>query len=355
MPKQLKVEGHVTAEEVATARKMSTNPFDQERLLAVEMAQRGGFRIADIAKAIGRGHATIERWLKRFRKGGISELLKREHNARKPQLTAKDVQALKDGLRAGQFKRAKEMKKWLAEERGIGMSLWGVYYWLGKVKAHPKVPRKAHHKQDPDEKEAFKRTFVDKLNDLEIPTGRPIRIWVEDEHRYGLISNTRRCWTLQGHRVVVPYQTKYQWGYIYGACDLVTGDAQFAFLPTVSLLGSQVFLEQVVQTDPKAIHIVLWDQAGFHPKRDEYPLPEQIRLVEFPPYCPELNPIEKLWDGVKRAVSNAIWETLVAIEEKIAEELRPFWESAERVWQLLGDNWLTRGVVTFLKQREALI
>lgn len=235
------------------------------------------------------------------------------------------------------------------------MTIWGVYYWLKQIKARLQVPRKAHHQQDPDEKQAFKQHFVGILNRLEIPAGLPIRIWVEDEHRYGLISNTRRCWTLAGHRVVVPYQTKYQWGYVYGACDLVTGTSQFAFLPTVCLEGSQVFLEQLVATDPKAIHIVLWDQAGFHPKVDQHDLPQQIRLVEFPSYCPELNPIEKLWDRVKCGVSNAVWDTLAAIEAKIIEELRPFWESAQRVWQLLKDNWLTRDVAIFLRQREALI
>lgn len=63
MPKKLTVEGPAAPEEVAAARKRSTNPLEIERLFAVQMAQRGGFRITDIALALGRGHATIERWL----------------------------------------------------------------------------------------------------------------------------------------------------------------------------------------------------------------------------------------------------------------------------------------------------
>ena len=64
--------------------------------------------------------------------------------------------------------------------------------------------------------------------------------------------------------------------------------------------------------------------------------------------------METPWDMVKCAVSNEVWETLTAIEAAITEELRPFWESLQRVWQLLGDNWLTQAVDAFLKQREAL-
>ena len=36
--------------------------------------------------------------------------------------------------------------------------------------------------------------------------------------------------------------------------------------------------EQLVATDPAAIHIVIWDGAGFHQKADKHELPEQIRL-----------------------------------------------------------------------------
>ena len=108
-------------------------------------------------------------------------------------------------------------------------------------------------------------------------------------------------------------------------------------------------------TDPEAIHIVIWDGAGFHQKTDKHELPEQIRLLPLPAYCPELSPIENLWDPVKGEVSNAVWETLEAMEEAITKVLRPFWESSEHVINLLGDNWLTNGVSEFLKLRQSLI
>jgi transposase len=355
MPKKLRVEGPSTPEEVVAARKQASTPREYERLLAIEMAEQGRFRIEDIAYALGRGHATIERWLRTFREGGLAALTKRRQKTRNPALKADDVQALENGLREGQFKRAKEIRKWLKDERGIEMSRWGVYYWLGKVKARHKVPRRVHEKQDPDQRQAFRDEIGNKLEALDLPSDKRVRIWVEDEHRYGLISTLRRCWTLHGHRVRVPVHQKYEWGYVYGAADLVSGDAQFLYLPTVSLAMSEAFIEQLVATDPDALHVLLWDQAGFHPKAKLHPLPDSVRIIEFPAYCPELNPMETLWDMVKCAVSNEVWETLTAIEAAITEELRPFWESVERVWQLLGDNWLTRAVATFLKQREALI
>jgi hypothetical protein len=45
---------------------------------------------------------------------------------------------------------------------------------------------------------------------------------VADEHRYGLIPVVRKCWTLRGERPTAPYQTKYEWGYLYSALAVFT-------------------------------------------------------------------------------------------------------------------------------------
>jgi transposase len=280
----------------------------------------------------------------------LDAILARGHGGRLASLKTDDIEALKAGLRQGGWKTAVQIRKWL-EELGISMTVWGVYYWLKKVKAKNKVPRKTHKDQNPEELADFKANIVDKLNSLEIPKGLRICVWVQDEHRYGLISNIRRCWTLRGHRVKVPFQMKYTWSYVYGTVEINTGKALFMYIPTVSLQWSLVFLEQIVATDREAIHVVIWDQAGFHHKPVATDVPSEIRLLPLPPYCPELNPMEKLWDRVKGHVGNKVFETLQSIEAEITDVLEPFWSKVERVFALLGDNWLTRGVQTFISQR----
>lgn len=76
---------------------------------------------------------------------------------------------------------------------------------------------------------------------------------------------------------MVPYQTQYQWGSVYGAADLVSGEVEFLFLPTVTKPASQLFLEQLVATAPQAIHVVRWDQAGFHSTPEDHQIPQQVR------------------------------------------------------------------------------
>jgi len=190
---------------------------------------------------------------------------------------------------------------------------------------------------------------------LAIPAEKRVHVWVEDEHRYGLISVIRRYWTLKGQRPTVPYQTKFQWGYVYGALDVVTGQAAFLYTPTVSLEWTEAYLQELIARDPEAMHIMMWDRAGFHLTAESPELPEAVRVVPLPAYSPELNPIESLWDPVKRRIANDVWETLEKIEAAISEVLEPFWQHIEQVQSLLGDSWLTRGVSTFLDRRKRLI
>ena len=65
--------------------------------------------------------------------------------------------------------------------------------------------------------------------------------------------------------------------------------------------------------------------------------------------------MEKLWDQVQRSISNAVWQTLDAIESEIVGVvgvLQPFWQSVSRVHRFLGENWLTRGVGTKYQPTE---
>ena len=182
-----------------------------------------------------------------------------------------------------------------------------------------------------------------------------MRVWVADEHRYGLIPVVRRCWTLRGLRPTAPYQTKYQWGYLYSALE-VDGQhaAEFACLPGVSLELSRLFLERLAARDPQAEHVVIWDQAGFHPRPELHDVPERIHLLPLPPYSPELNPVEVIGDVIKDRIANTLWQTLEALEEALGEELRPIYESAERVRRLVSHPWLIQQVNATATENSAV-
>ena len=85
--------------------------------------------------------------------------------------------------------------------------------------------------------------------------------------------------------------------------------------------------------------MIVWDQAGFHHKAGDATLPERIHLLPLPPYSPELNPVEGLWDQAKDVTSNKRFKGIEELEETLTEALRPFWEMPARVLSLV-DHWM---------------
>jgi transposase len=342
MPKRFHLNRPDLAKAVGAALAQCQDVKDHQRLLAMRMAASGQFTAGQIAEQVGISRRQFFNWAKALKAGGVEQLLQREHGGgSKPQVKGKTLEELVAGLKAGRWKRAKEIQRWLGHKHQIHLGLPGVFYWLGKLGGVLKVPRKTHAKKDAVQASEFQQQLCAKLRSLNIASGKKVRIWVLDEHRYGLISVVRKCWTLRGERPTAPYQTKYQWGYLYSALE-VDGEnaAEFQCLPGVSLELSRLFLAQIADRDPEAEHVVIADQAGFHLNPRLHQLPARIHLIALPPYSPELNPVEAIGDLVKDGIGNVLWTTLEKLEAAIAAELEPIYQSAERVRRLVSHGWL---------------
>jgi hypothetical protein len=123
------------------------------------------------------------------------------------------------------------------------------------------------------------------------------------------------------------------------ALEVVQGGAQFRFMPSVSLEFSRGFLEQIAASAPRAEHVVIWDQAGFHPQPKSAGLPANIHLLPLPPYSPELNPAEGLWDQLQDCTCNRRHADLDDLDTTLTQALRPFWEQPSKVLSLIH-HWL---------------
>ena len=246
-------------------------------------------------------------------------------------------QRLQEQLRSGAFRTGPRAQRWLRETFGIVLSVEAVYYWLKSFGAKLRVPRPVHIKKNPQAPAVFVAGLEDTLAALPLTLGRPVRIWVEDEARFGLHTLVRRCWALPGVRVVLPQQRKFQWAYMFSALEIGTGRHVPLWMPGVALEITTTFLKHLAATEPDAEHIVIWDGAGFHPRPGLHEIPPHVHLVRLPPYSPELNPVEKLWDILKDGVCNQIFTTLDALYEALVTEMEPF-KQAHHVFQLLGNS-----------------
>jgi transposase len=308
----------------------------------MRMAAQGQWTLEQIALAVDAGRSTVAGWLKTLRERGFAALVSWQPGQGAPGALSVDLQKeIALGLSQGRWRRGVDLQRWLKAEHGIELKMGGIYYYLGKAGGVLKVPRKTHAKKDAALSQAFKEELGTKLAALPLEPNRPVRVWTADEHRFGLISVVRRCWSLRGVRPYAPYHTKYQWGYLYSALEVDGAHgSQALFTSSVNLETSGKFLEQLVKSDPTSQHVVIWDQAGFHPRSGHETIPAGVQVLSLPPYSPELNPVEKIGSFIKDAVCNKVYQTLPEIEAAITTELQPLWQQAQRVAQLIGDGWL---------------
>jgi transposase len=330
----------------------------KRRLLAVKLAAKGEYTSAEVAELCGVARTWLFVWLKVVRERGLDALLEREKpgpregepRGVKPEVMA----ALRAKLAANEFSSAEQARRWLAKTHGIERPYVTVWGWLKKLHGVLRVPRPSHSKKDPDAAEAFKSSVAEKLEALQITAGSQVKVWFMDEARFGLHTAMRRVWTLRGARPVVTRQIKYQWDYLYGALGAVSGDAHFMHIPSVSLDWDRAYLGELAASDPAAVHVVVRDQAGFHLRDGDPRLPERVRIMDLPPYSPELNPCEQMWDIVKDDTANRVHRTLQDLRERIRATLQRFWEDATSVLRLIGREWFRSELNVMQKSRMSV-
>jgi putative transposase len=329
----------------AVRRRLKTEPpgWRRERLLAVQLGLEGEQSLEQIAAAVSHARSTIQEWFARFREGGLELLLRDERAGNRGAEGLLDEDASKQleaGLERGTWRTGPEIQRWLHKAHGIAAALPTIYKWLGKAGARLRVPRPSHVKKEPAAAESFKERLVEKLRALELPKERPVRLWVLDEMRYGLHSFSRRVWVKKGVRPVAPSQQCYQWGYLYGAVGVGLARSEFFYAETVDQEHLAVYYEQIGRSDPAACHVLIQDGAGFHLPDGHAQLPANVRIVTLPPYSPELNPVEKLWDQIKDVLCNRAFATIEGLQEVITLWLAAFWADARRPFGLIGRGWL---------------
>ena len=172
-------------------------------------------------------------------------------------------------------------------------------------------------------------------------TKGPVRIVFCDEMRYGLISNLRRAWGKRGkERPLIPRGMEYEFGYLYIGIDVNSWEVNALLIPYTDSVTTKVFVEFMSRNYGKEHLVVVWDRAGFH-RADEVKEIEGVRFIELPSYSPELNPVERLIEELRKSTANKVFESLDEIEDKLIETLRGYMEDHDKVRNLCAYPWIS--------------
>ncbi len=164
-----------------------------------------------------------------------------------------------------------------------------------------------------------------------------MRLFSQDEARCGLLTVRRRRLTARGVQPVGTVQHSFEWFYVYGAVAPSSGEHFFLELPYLNAENFQLFLNGLAAAFRDSLNLLLVDNSGAH-KAKRLQIPENIRLVELPPYCPELNPIERLWRDLKDDLAWEQFADRAALQERVATLLRAY--DAATLQSLTGYTYL---------------
>jgi transposase-like protein len=162
----------------------------------------------------------------------------------------------------------------------------------------------------------------------------------EDQARFGRIRDPRRCWAPPGVRPEVSIQLIREYEYAFAAVSPQDGTLDTLVLPTVNTEAMGVFLAEVSRRHAEEFIVMVLDGAGWHKAR-RLLVPANMRLLFLPPWSPQLNPVEHVWDEVREKwFGNRVFASLNAVEEQLITALRTLEEDATRVASLTGFDWI---------------
>ena len=86
---------------------------------------------------------------------------------------------------------------------------------------------------------------------------------------------------------------------------------------------------------PNEYKIVVIDNAGFHSTKN-INIPDNIFLLNIPPYCPELNPCEQVWQFIKNRYKNQNFESMDDLKKWLDSFVKEM--SKETIMSITGNH-----------------
>lgn len=166
----------------------------------------------------------------------------------------------------------------------------------------------------------------------------------EDKARFGRINEPKRCWAPSGIRSEVAQQLIREYTYVYGAVSPLDGAADFLILPTMTTEVMNIFLAEVAKRHRNEYILMFYDGAPCH-STTGLSIPDNIKTKLLPAYCPELNPIEHIWDEMReKFFPNVVFDSMQAVENKLVEASLYLENNPSVVQSITGFNWIMRAL-----------
>jgi transposase len=136
-------------------------------------------------------------------------------------------------------------------------------------------------------------------------------VFCADEVRVEHEAETRRMWLPVGVRTKIKVDRKKEAQSYFGALSLRTGKVHLERIDGQQNTEQTIHvLARLQRAFPDKKIAIIWDNAGWHKSKDlrkllaEGQIFENITTIQLPPYAPDHNPVEHVWNQAKNSIAN---------------------------------------------------
>lgn len=322
-------------------RKLSHATLEEMRILAVEQVEAGESP-EDVIRALGFSRPRIYEWLARYREGGIEALRAKPIAGRPPKLDGKQLRWVYQTITGKNPLQLRfEFALWtramvrdlIREKFGVRLSEVSVGRLLKKLGLTPQRPLRRAYQQDPKRVERWLKREFPRIRALAKREGAVI--FFEDEAGIRSDFHAGTTWAPRGQTPIVP-ATGQRFGLNLVSAISPRGELRFMTLEG-RMNGEKFleFLERLLHHADRPIYLIV-DGHPSHRARKVFDFVQStngwLRLFFLPPYSPELNPDELVWNHLK---NHGIGKRMVRSREELKRiaigHLRSLQRMPERV------------------------
>jgi len=299
--------------------------------------------LVETANLIHFSPVSLRRWVHRWNDHGIDGLKRRMTCGRNAALSNETwVQIKEDVLRSPRsfgyefgLWRLKEIRGHIERRYGQKYSIPWVWRKLRVENMTLLVPRPKPFKADKEEQANFKQNLTELVRNRK----ENERILFQDESSFSFSPEPHRMWAVKGSRPFLLIHGGRKRQNIIGAIDPFSDKGFFQRIDNLNAKNFLQFLRGILAqypTDFKLYMVV--DNAKPHHANLIQPFleknHERIELLYLPPYSPDLNPIEGIWQDVKKdTVYNQFSPTDDEFQEKLTVSLKKMSRSEGKIRQ----------------------
>jgi transposase len=332
--------GFLTSEERETLTELSRDGLAQHRLArranALILLDRG-MNDRQVAAVLLIDDDTVRAWRQIFETEGVEGLAGFHFGGRQAFLSDEQEAELKAWVSRTLPRSTREVGAFIEQRFGVSFaSRSGLIALLHRLDFVHRRPMALSSKMDPHKQRAFIATYESLLNQLPADEMVMFADAVHPVHGAQPVG----CWAPRDVALAVEQTTGRDHLNIHGAVDLESGQTQMLLVEHVDADSTIALIGAIERQFPamRRIHVFVDNARCHRAKRVRQWLsrPEcRIRLHFVPPYCPHLNPIERLWGVMHKAIThNRCSENFRAFQTELLAFLR---RTVPRSWATLCD------------------